>query len=104
MLDEQDVLARVLKQAELPKTDIVPAEVTAAIGMILLRDHGMLTVNTHGAPGGRVSLRLKPTAGALAAVGGLDALVAALGKAVEQVADRMDDVEWFAATLFGDSV
>ena len=103
MLDEQDVLARVIWQAELPETDIVPAEVTAAIGMILLRDHGVLTVNTHGAPGGRVSLRLKPTAGALAAVGGQGTLVAALDKAVEQVADRMNDDDWFAATLFGES-
>ncbi len=103
MLDEQDVLDRVLGQAEPPKTDIVPAEVTAAIGMILLRDHGVLTVNTHGAPGGRVSLRLKPTAGALAAVGGLDVLVSALDTAVEQVADRLSDDAWFAATLFGET-
>jgi len=103
MLDEQDVLARVLGQTELAKTDIVPAEVTAAIGMILLRNHGVLTVNTHGAPGGRVSLRLKPTAGALAAVGGLDTLVSALDKAVGEVADRLDDAAWFAATLFGES-
>lgn len=102
MLDEQDVLARVMRHAKLPKTTIVPAEVTAAIGMILLRDHGVLTVNTHGAPGGRVSLRLKPTAGALAAVGGHGALVAAINKAVELVADRMNDDDWFATTLFGE--
>lgn len=103
MLDEQDVLARVMRHAGLTDTNIVPAEVTAAIGMIVLRDHGVLTVNTHGAPGGRVSLRLKPTAGALASVGGQIALVAALDKALEQVADRMNDHEWFANTLFGGS-
>jgi L-seryl-tRNA(Ser) seleniumtransferase len=103
MLEEQDVLARVLEHAGLLKTDIVPAEVTAAIGMILLRDHGVLTVNTHGAPGGRVSLRLKPTAGALAAVGGQGALVCALDEAVAQVADRLGDDTWFTATLFGET-
>jgi L-seryl-tRNA(Ser) seleniumtransferase len=103
MLDEQDVLARVLGHAELRQTDVVPAEVTAAIGMILLRDHGVLTVNTHGAPGGRVSLRLKPTAGALTAVGGQSALALALDKAVAEVADRLGDDAWFAATLFGDT-
>jgi len=103
MLEEQDVLARVLEHAGLLKTDIVPAEVTAAIGMILLRDHGVLTVNTHGAPGGRVSLRLKPTAGALAAVGGQGALVCARPEAVAQVADRLGDDTWFTATLFGET-
>jgi len=103
MLDEQDVLARVLSQAGRSETGIVPAEATAAIGMILLRDHGVLTVNTHGAPGGRVSLRLKPTAEALAAVGGKGVLVSALDKAVVEVAERLDDNAWFAATLFGGS-
>ena len=102
MLDEQDVMARVLKQSNCIGTKIVPAEVTAAIGMILLRDHGVLTVNTHGAPGGRVSLRLKPTAGALAAVGGTVALISALDDAVSEVAQRLEDDAWFNATLFGE--
>ena len=103
MLDEQDVMARVLEQAKLPEANIVPAEATAAIGMILLRDYGVLTVNTHGAPGGRVSLRLKPTAGAVTAVGGQNALVSALNNAVALVADRICDEAWFAATLFGEN-
>jgi L-seryl-tRNA(Ser) seleniumtransferase len=103
MLDEQDVLTRVLAHAGRSETDLVPAEVTAAIGMILLQRHGVLTVNTHGAPGGRVSLRLKPTAGALDAVGGLDNLAASLNAAVAQVADRLGDDAWFAATLFGET-
>lgn len=103
MLDEQDVLERVLFLARRKETEIVPAEATAAVGMILLQDHGVLTVNTHGAPGGRVSLRLKPTAGALNAVGGVSALVAALDAAAEQVAQKLNDEAWFAATLFGDA-
>ncbi|NOC92354.1 aminotransferase class I/II-fold pyridoxal phosphate-dependent enzyme [Ruegeria sp. HKCCD6604] len=102
MLDEEDVLARVLSLAGRDKTDIVPAEATAAIGMLLLKEHGVLTVNTHGAPGGRVSLRLKPTAGAVAAVGGVAALVSALDSATEEVSHRLDDDAWFKAVLFGD--
>lgn len=101
MLDEQDVLVRVLHLAGRERAGIVPAEATAAMGMILLRDNGVLTVNTHGAPGGRVSLRLKPTAGALNAVGGAAALVCALDRAAEMVAERLDDPKWFDATLFG---
>lgn len=101
MIDEQDVLARLLALSGRTETQIVPAEATAAVGMILLRDHGILTVNTHGMPGGRVSLRLKPTAGALGAAGGAAALVAALDQASQIVAERLDDADWFAATLFG---
>ncbi|WP_299621674.1 aminotransferase class I/II-fold pyridoxal phosphate-dependent enzyme [uncultured Tateyamaria sp.] len=103
MLDEQDVLKRVLVMAGRKTANIVPAEATAAIGMILLRDNGVLTVNTHGAPGGRVSLRLKPTAGALDAVGGVAALVTALDRAAGMVAERLDDGAWFEETLFGGS-
>ncbi|MEL6122041.1 MAG: hypothetical protein AAFR49_20505 [Pseudomonadota bacterium] len=63
----------------------------------------MLTVNTHGAPGGRVSLRLKPTAGALDTVGGAGNLTTALDAAIEEVAERIDDHDWFAQTLLGSS-
>ncbi|MEM1342310.1 MAG: aminotransferase class I/II-fold pyridoxal phosphate-dependent enzyme, partial [Pseudomonadota bacterium] len=103
MLEEEDVLDRVMAQAGRTRAAIVPAEATAAIAMILLRDHGVLTVNTHGAPGGRVSLRLKPTAGALDTVGGAENLTTALNAAVEEVAQRVDDHDWFAQTLLGSS-
>ena len=103
MLGEEDVLERVMAQAGRTRAAIVPAEATAAIAMILLRDHGVLTVNTHGAPGGRVSLRLKPTAGALDSVGGGANLTTALDAAIEEVAERIADHDWFAQTLLGAS-
>ncbi len=103
MLEEEDVLSRILEMTGRDAAPVVPAEATAAVGMILLRDNGVLTVNTHGAPGGRVSLRLKPTAGALEAVGGTDALVSALERAVQMVAERLDDPSWFSAILFGEA-
>ncbi len=102
MLDEQDVMTRVLAISEHSRTTLVPAEVTAAIGMILLRDHGVLTVNTHGAPGGRVSLRLKPTSSALDRMGGAWALACALEDAMYEVAIHLDDPAWVAQTLFGE--
>lgn len=101
MLDEQDVMAVLLDRTGRSSTPLVPAEATALIGMILLRDQGVLTVNTHGAPGGRVSIRLKPTAGALDAAGGAAALVAALQRALDILAERLDDDGWVTATLFG---
>ncbi len=80
---------------------LVPSEVTAAVGMLLLRDHRVLTVNTHGQPGGRVSIRLKPTAGAVERVGGADTLAAALDTAVSTVAEHGSDTGWVASLLFG---
>jgi L-seryl-tRNA(Ser) seleniumtransferase len=81
---------------------LVPCEVTAAAGMLLLAEHGVLTVNTHGQPGGRVSIRLKPTAGAVDTVGGADALAAALDDAISTVAANGADLDWVASLLFGD--
>lgn len=103
MVDEQDVQSRLLARSGRHDVDLVPAEITAVIGMILLRDHGIVTVNTHGAPGGRVSLRMKPTAGALAAVGGAGQLAAALDRAMDEVIEHLDEADWFAQILFGEN-
>ena len=100
-VSEEDVFELALKMSELGHTERVPAEVTAAIGMLLLRDQGVLTVNTHGQPGARVSLRLKPTVEALAITGGVSTLVNALTAALEEVAARLDDSDWFSFLLFG---
>lgn len=102
MLGEEDVLARVLEQAGRTRASLAPSEATALVGMLLLERRGVLTVNTHGAPGGRVSIRLKPVAGALGRVGGADSLADALDDAVAAVAARIDDRAWIEATLFGD--
>jgi hypothetical protein len=54
--------------------------------MILLRDWGLLTVNALGAPGARVSLRLKAVPGSLAAYGGAGAVAQAVDEALDAVA------------------
>ncbi|MEM7696224.1 MAG: aminotransferase class I/II-fold pyridoxal phosphate-dependent enzyme [Pseudomonadota bacterium] len=101
MVGEEDVLARILAIAGKAACEIVPSEATALVGMLLLERHGVLTVNTHGAPGGRVSLRLKPVAGALDRVGGADTLADGLDGAIATVAERLDDRAFIAKTLFG---
>ncbi len=102
MIAEEQVLAHILALARRERTDFVPAEAATAVGMVLLRDNGILTTNSHGAPGGRVSLRLKPTAGALRAVGGSEALVKALNRAILEVADNLDNPDWLRDLLFGE--
>ncbi len=101
-IDEQDVLEIVLAMAGANSTDLVPAEVTAAIGMLMLRDKGIVTVNTHGQPGGRVSIRLKPTSGAVARAGGAMAVADCLMSAMRKTAAHLNDKQWAAATLFGE--
>ncbi|WP_343211664.1 hypothetical protein QEZ52_22120 (plasmid) [Aliisedimentitalea scapharcae] len=101
-VDEQDTLDLVLAMAGQKQTDRVPAEVTAAIGMLMLRDKGIVTVNTHGQPGGRVSIRLKPTSGAVARAGGATAVATCLVAAMQETAAHLDDADWFATLLFGD--
>ncbi|MEM7120276.1 MAG: selenocysteine synthase [Pseudomonadota bacterium] len=102
MIDEEDVHAIVMARADIERTAIVPAEMTAALGMLLLRDHGVLTTNSHGQPGGRVSLRLKPTPGAVARVGGAAVLGDAVSSAIDVVAEKIGDPGWFARLMFGD--
>ncbi|MGC0387650.1 MULTISPECIES: PLP-dependent aminotransferase family protein [Bradyrhizobium] len=104
MVDEQDVLAVVLRRAgrSAEGLGLVPCEVSSALGMVLLRDAGILTVNTHGQPGARVSLRLKPTLDAIGRVGGQDAVVAAVDTALDHLASRIDDVSAISQLVLGD--
>ncbi|WP_291733212.1 hypothetical protein [Leisingera sp. F5] len=101
-VDEQDAMDIVLELAGKTGTGQMPAEVTAAVGMLMLRDKGIVTVNTHGQPGGRVSIRLKPTTGAVARAGGAAAVADCLVSALKETAAHLDDAEWFANLLFGE--
>ena len=103
MVHEDDVLALARERAG-GKVDqtIVPCEATAALGILLLRNHGILTVNTHGQPGGRVSLRLKPTADAVQRVGGTEAIVAAVEAELNTLAGCLEDAAALSALILGD--
>lgn len=104
-VSEEDVYELVQARAQgNASSTLVPCEVTAAVGMLMLRGHGVLTVNTHGQPGGRVSLRLKPTAGAIDAVGGVKSLGAALDAKLSEVAQHLSDPGWIEALLFGEQL
>lgn len=99
----EDAVANIVRDRSGPTAPtLVPCEITALAGLEMLRNHGVITVNSHGQPGGRVSIRLKPTEQAVERVGGADALVAALDNALDTVAERWSDDAWVAATLFGE--
>lgn len=103
MVDEDAVLSVLLKMSGKvdAKPVVVPCEATSALGMVLLEDHGILTVNTHGQPGARVSLRLKPTLDALGRTGGFDAVVSAVMKSLEKVAALIHDRDAIAQLVVG---
>lgn len=105
MIDEDLALKDVFRRAgrEPAHTEIVPCEITSALGMVLLRDHGILTVNTHGQPGARVSVRLKPTHGAIARVGGIDAVANAMVASLNEVARCIGDRGALSELILGAS-
>ena len=102
-IDEQDVMDLVLEMAGQRACSLVPAEITAAVGMLMLQNKGIVTVNTHGQPGGRVSIRLKPTSGAVARAGGAQAVAACVYDALKEVSDHLEQPDWFAELLFGEA-
>ncbi len=76
-----------------PVIPVVPAEATAALGMLLLEHHGILTVNAAGAPGARVSLRLKATANTMERAGGAIRVVAAVKDGFNRLARVIGDAD-----------
>lgn len=101
MIEEDLVLREVLRRAGKDGTSIVPCEITSALGMLLLRDHGILTVNTHGQPGARVSVRLKPTHGAIAKVGGMTVVVDAMDSVLSDLASQISNVDGLSTLILG---
>ncbi|MDN8618438.1 aminotransferase class I/II-fold pyridoxal phosphate-dependent enzyme [Variovorax ginsengisoli] len=105
MIEEDLALKEVFRRAgrSTDNAGVTPAEVTSALGMVLLRDHGILTVNTHGQPGARVSVRLKPTHGAIERVGGMARVIEAMDTSFSEVARYVAKPEGLAQLILGDT-
>ena len=88
IMGEDAILAIALERAGAGETSVptVPAEASAALGMLLLEHHGILTVNAAGSPGSRVSLRLKTSSAEIARIGKTEAVVAAVDDAFTRLA------------------
>jgi L-seryl-tRNA(Ser) seleniumtransferase len=103
LVEAEDVLEIVLDRAGLAGSapPIVPAEATAALGMLLLEHHGILTVNAHGMPGARVSIRLKPTPEEVERAGGITAAAAAVDDALSRLAKIVDQKKVVRSLILG---
>ena len=83
---------------------IVPVEATAALAMQLLRDHGLLTVHFAAVPPGTPDLLLKfVPPETLAALGGPEALAAAIASSFERTLNTIRSVDTVRALLYGPS-
>lgn len=103
MITEDEILALALQRAGLAYNQVraVPAEASAALGMVLLERFGLLTVNVAGAPGARVSVRLKPTMNAVDRFGGAKKMAAAVDNGISLVAELLGDSDKMSHVILG---
>ena len=97
-----DILEMAMERAGLRTPPIAPIEATAALAMLLLRDHGMMTVHFVGLPPGTSALMLKfipPET--LARFGGAPAYAQAVDDALTKLARIVGDSDKIRGLLFG---
>lgn len=103
-LRAEDILELALERAGLSRAPIVPYEATAALAMLLLEDHGILTVHFAGLPPGTSSLLFKfipPET--LARFGGPDALAKAVDASLSRLATLIGEPEAIRRLLLGEA-
>jgi len=103
-LEGEDVLAEALRRGggvdEPPS--IAPIEATAALAMLLLRDHGLLTVHFAALPPGTAALLVKfVPPETLARFGGASAFARAVDESVDRLAELVGDRAAVAELLLG---
>ncbi len=101
-LRADDLLALAMERAGLTPPPIVPIEATAALAMLLLEDHGILTVHFAGMPPGTSSLLVKfipPET--LERFGGADAFAKAVDSSVDRLAALLHDRGELSTLLLG---
>lgn len=103
-LRADDLLALAMERAGVTSAPIVPIEATAALAMLLLEEHGVLTVHFAGMPPGTSSVLLKfipPET--LERFGGADALAKAVDACIDRLAALLRDRDALVALILGDA-
>jgi L-seryl-tRNA(Ser) seleniumtransferase len=98
----EDILRMAMERAGLKAPPCVPYEATAGLAMLLLRDHGVLTVHFAGMPPGTSSLMFKfipPET--LARFGGAERLAVAVDSSVASLADVLGEQGALGQLLLG---
>jgi L-seryl-tRNA(Ser) seleniumtransferase len=98
----EDILELAMERAKLRTRPCVPYEATAGLAMLLLRDHGLLTVHFAGMPPGTSSLMLKFIAPeTLSRFGGAERLASAIDSSIDELGRTIAEPEAFHSLLFG---
>lgn len=93
-LPAEGILAEAMRRAGISEPEIVPYEATAALAMLLLRDHGILTVHFAALPPGTDALLLKfVPPETLGRFGGPEAFAEAVDAALGALARLLSDPE-----------
>ncbi|HEY7487248.1 MAG TPA: hypothetical protein VH912_22525 [Streptosporangiaceae bacterium] len=91
-LPGEAIRAELIRRAGAGAVDLAPIEATAAVAMIMLRDHGLLTVHFAGMPPGTSALLIKfLPAETVTAVGGPEAFAATVDTAFDAAAAYLTD-------------
>jgi L-seryl-tRNA(Ser) seleniumtransferase len=80
---------------------VVPAEVTAGVGLYWLEHHGIISVNALGGPGASIWLRFKPAPVEVERFGGVPALIEAVEQGLEFVAQRAPSIPAMRQLILG---
>ena len=97
---EEDVLS-ILDERGPVDSRLVPVEATSLLGMVLLERFGVLTGNVAERPGARVSLRLRPTIEEVARLGGVDAVVGVVDRAIDGATEVAADLDLARGVILG---
>jgi L-seryl-tRNA(Ser) seleniumtransferase len=102
-LRADELLGLAMERAGVTTPPIVPIEATAAVAMLLLEDHGVITVHFAGMPPGTSSLLVKfVPPETLERFGGAEALAKALDSSVDRLAALLREPAALRALLLGE--
>lgn len=98
----EDILKIAMERARITTPPIVPYEAASALAMLLLRDHGIITVQLVGVPPGTSAVMLKFIAPeTLARFGGAAAFARAIDDGLTKLAGMLADPDTIARLLVG---
>jgi L-seryl-tRNA(Ser) seleniumtransferase len=103
-LEGQSILGEAMRRGGVAEPPIVPVEATAALAMLLLRDHGVLTVHFAALPPGTAALLVKfVPPETLRAFGGAAAFATAVEASLDELGRLIARPDEIGRLLIGES-